>query len=112
MQALPETKIQSHMLSIHSPHSTRKTIMKLRHTHDYDDDNDDNIDDEENDDDDDTDEWTCAWSRWSSIEAWRIRPSNTRGCKYNQSSNNDNNNNSNSSQYQTSNKLMGGVSPL
>ena len=32
MQALPETKMQSHILSIHSPQSTRKTIMKLKHT--------------------------------------------------------------------------------
>ena len=31
MQALPETKMQSHILSIHSPQSTRKTIMKLKH---------------------------------------------------------------------------------
>ena len=86
MHALPETKMQSHILSIHSPHSTRKTIMKLRHTHDDDHNNDDGDDDDDNNDDDDddddgTDEWTCAWSRWSSIEASRIRPSNTRGWK-------------------------------
>ena len=56
MQALPETKIQSHMLSIHSPHSTRKTIMKLRHTHDHDDIYDDN--DDVDYDDDDYDDYT------------------------------------------------------
>ena len=59
MQALPETKMQSHILSIHSPHSTRKTIMKLRHTHNDDDDDDNNDDDDdnnENDNDDGTDE--------------------------------------------------------
>ena len=49
MQALPETKIQSHMLSIHSPHSTRKTIMKLRNTHDDDDDDGDGGDDDDDD---------------------------------------------------------------
>ena len=30
IQAFPETKIQSHMDSIHSPHRTRKTIIKLK----------------------------------------------------------------------------------
>ena len=56
MQALPETKMQSHILSIHSPHSTRKTIMKLRHTHDDDHNNDDDDDDDDNNDDDDDDD--------------------------------------------------------